>query len=448
MYDLRSFLEQIKGNKEQLLEVGKEVDRKFEACAVLQRLEMDRKQPAVLFNKVEGTDIPVVANVFADRERIALAFGTDAKDLNKILREREESPLEPVMVDDAPVQEVVYTGEDVDLYKLPIWYHNEKDAGPYITSGMMVTVDPETGNRNIGMYRHMLQGKAQLGIHLAETGHGRVNFDKYMNKNEPMPIAITIGHHPLVYMGALSFVPYGVDEYKITGGYMQEPLRLVKCKTVDMEVPADAEIVLEGMIHPGDTCEDAPFGEYTTVYGKLRVNPFIRITAITMRKKPIYLDVFSGHVDHQFLGGTPRLASIFRAVRQACPTVQDVYMPPSGCCRFTCFVRIKKRHEGEAKNVLGATFGADAFIKMAVVVDDDVDIFDYYSVLLAISTRWKPKGNVIVIPNAKTNALDPTVENEFLVTKIGIDATKPLTGFPETIDVPGAAELDLSKYLT
>ncbi len=447
MYDLRSFLEEIKGNPEHLREVKKEVDRKFEACAVLQKLEMEGKQPAVLFHKVKGTDIPVVSNVFADRERIALSFGTDGKNLNKILREREEKPVEQVMVDKAPVQEVVYTGKDVDLYKLPIWYHSEKDAGPYVTSGMMVTVDPETGTRNVGMYRHMLQGKAQLGIHLAETGHGRVNFDKHMNRNTPMPVAITIGHHPLVYMGALSFVPYGVDEYKITGGFMQEPLRLVKCKTVDMEVPADAEIVLEGMIHPGDTTEDGPFGEYTTVYGIRRTNPFIRITAVTMRKKPIYLDVFSGHIDHQLLGGTPRLASIYRAVRQACPTVQDVFMPPSGCCRFTCFVRIKKRHEGEAKNALAATFGADAFIKLAVVVDDDVDIFDYYRVLLAVSTRWKPRGNTVVMPNAKTNALDPTVENEFLVTKIGIDATKPLVGFPQTIDVPGAAELDLSKYI-
>ncbi len=447
MYDLRSFIEQIKDKPEHLLQVKKEVDRKFEACAVLQKLEMNRKQPAVLFNKVEGTDIPVISNVFADRERIALAFGTDSANLNKVLREREEKPLEPVMVDNAPVQEVVWTGDEVDLAKLPIWYHSEKDAGPYITSGMMVTVDPETGTRNVGIYRHMLQGKAQLGIHLAETGHGRVNFDKYMNKNEPMPVAITIGHHPLMYMGALSFVPYGVDEYKITGGYMQEPLRVAKCKTVNMEVPADAEIVLEGVIHPDDITQDGPFGEYTTVYGKRRDNPFIRITAITMRKKPIYLDVFSGHIDHQLLGGTPRLASIFRAIRQACPTVQDVYMPPSGCCRFTCFVRIKKRHEGEAKNTLAATIGADAFIKLAVVVDEDVDIFDYYSVLLAISTRWKPMGNVMVIPNAKTNALDPTVENELLVTKIGIDATKPLVGFPETINVPGAAELDLSKYL-
>lgn len=447
MYDLRSFLKSLENNSEHLVRVKKEVDPKFEATAVLQKLEEQRKYPAVLFEKVKGSDIPVVSNLFADRERIAMAFGTTGEDLNRVLREREANPLEPVMVKDAPVQEVVWTGDQVDLTKLPLFTHNEKDAGPYITAGMLVGKDPETGIRNIGIYRHMLQGKNQIGIHLAETGHGRLIFDKYMDRGEPEPVAITIGHHPLVYMGALSFVPYGVDEYTIMGGYMQEPLRLVKCKTVDLEVPADAEIVLEGMIYPGDTAMDGPFGEYTTVYGKVRENPFIRITAITMRKNPIYLDVFSGHIDHQLLGGTPRLSTIYRTVRAACPTVKDVYMPPSGCCRFTCYISIKKRHEGEAKNAIAAAIGADPFIKLCVVVDDDVDIFNDSAVLLALSTRLRPQGNVFVIPNAKTNALDPTCTNELLVTKIGIDATKPLEGWPETVNVPGAKDLDLSQYL-
>lgn len=447
MYDLKSFLELIEGKEEYLVKVKKEVDPKFEACAVIQKLASLNRHPAVYYEKVKGSSFPAISNLFAYRERIALSFGTTRQELNQILRERELKPIEPQMVKEGPTQEVVLTGNQIDLTKLPIFTHNEKDAGPYITAGMMVVRDPETGIRNIGIYRHMLQGKNQLGIHLAETGHGRFVFDKHMARNQSMPVAITIGHHPLIYMGAMSFVPFGVDEYTIMGGYMQEPLRLVKCKTVDLEVPADAEIVIEGTIPKGETAKDGPFGEYTTVYGKARENPVVKVSAITMRKKPIYLDVLSGYIDHQLLGGTPRLSSIYRAVRAACPTVQDVYMPPSGTCRFTCFIRIKKRHEGEAKNAVCAALGADQFIKLAVVVDDDVDIFNDSAMMLAISTRLKPLGNVFVIPNAKTNALDPTVENELLVTKIGIDATKPLVGFPETVRIPGVQELDLSKYI-
>jgi 2,5-furandicarboxylate decarboxylase 1 len=179
MYDLRSFLKSLENNSEHLVRVKKEVDPKFEATGVLQKLEEQRKYPAVLFEKVKGSDIPVVSNLFADRERIAMAFGTTGEDLNRVLREREANPLEPVMVEDAPVQEVVWTGDQVDLTKLPLFTHNEKDAGPYITAGMLVGKDPETGIRNVGIYRHMLQGKNQIGIHLAETGHGRLIFDLF-----------------------------------------------------------------------------------------------------------------------------------------------------------------------------------------------------------------------------------------------------------------------------
>jgi 2,5-furandicarboxylate decarboxylase 1 len=446
MIDLRSFLDSVKDDKNNLLTVSREVDSKFEASAILEKLQFENRYPAVYYEKVKGFDIPVISNVFADRDRIALAFGVDSKDLNRTIREMEVKPVEPVMVGDGPVHEVILTGNDVDLNKLPILMHNAEEAGPYLSCGMLVGRDPETGIRNVGMYRHLVQAKDQLGVHFAETGHGRLLFDKWQEKGEKMPIAITIGHHPLVYLGALSFVPFGVDEYTIMGSFMKEPLRLVKCKTVDLEVPADAEIVIEGFIDTQATALDGPIGEYTTVYGKQRQNPFIKVTAITMRKKPIYFDCFNGHIDHMLLGGTPRLGSIYRAVKTACPTIVDVYMPPSGCCRFACYISIKKRHEGEAKNAICAAIGADPFIKLCIVVDDDVDIFNDSKMLLAINTRMRPRDNLFMIPGAKTNALDPTVENELLVTKIGIDATKPLQGYPNTVGTPGAKELDLSKY--
>jgi 2,5-furandicarboxylate decarboxylase 1 len=337
------------------------------------------------------------------------------------------------------------TGADVNLNDLPIVTHNEKDAGPYITAGAMVVRDPDTGIRNVGIYRHMLHERNKLGIHMAETSHISYVFEKYAKRKEPMPVAIAIGHHPAFYLGVLSFVPFGIDEYEVVGGLFGEPLELVKCKTVDIEVPAAAEIVLEGHVALDESRLEAPFGEYTTLYGLQRQNPVVTVTAISRRKDPIYLDCFSGHLDHQLMGGTPRLSVIYKNVRGACPSVQDVYMPPSGCCRFTCYISIRKRHEGEAKNAIAAAIASDAFIKYIVVVDNDVNIFNDEAVLQAIATRLHPDEDAFMMRGAKGHPLDPTAKKGYLVTKIGIDATKPLANYPETVRVPGMDQIDLKE---
>jgi len=311
----------------------------------------------------------------------------------------------------------------------------------------MVIRDPETGIRNVGVYRHMLQGKNQIGIHLAETSHSNLIFEKYCKRGKPMEVAITVGMHPVFYLGVLSFVPFGVDEYTVVGGLMQEPLEVVKCETVDLEVPAMAEIVLEGIMHPGNQRMEGPFGEFTTLYGKPMMNPVIDIATVTMRKDPIYLDIFSGHIDHQLLGGTPRLSSIYKAVQVACPTVKDIYMPPSGCCRLTCYISMEKRHEGEPKNAICAAFAVDPFIRYAVAVDPDVNIFNDSEMWGAIATKVRVDEDVFLIRNAKGHPLDPTARKGILVDKVGIDATKPLSDYPETVRVPGVDEIDLDQYI-
>jgi 2,5-furandicarboxylate decarboxylase 1 len=263
-----------------------------------------------------------------------------------------------------------------------------------------------------------------------------------------MPIAMTIGHHPAFYLGCLSFVPVGIDEYEVAGGLMGQPLELVKCKTVPLEAPAYAEIVIEGYVSAKERLPEAPFGEFTTCYGAQHPYHVINVTAVTMRKNPIYLDCFSGHIDHQLLGGTGRLSVIYKTIRMACPTVKDVFMPPSGCCRLTCYVAIKKRHEGEAKNVISAVFASDAFVKYVVVVDEDVNIFNDSAVCMAIATRHKPEEHGFMIKNAKGHPLDPTASSGYVVTKVGIDATKPLSGYPETVSVPGSGDIDLDAIIS
>lgn len=445
--DLRSFLELAKQHGE-VLEVNKKLDPKFEASAVLMRLEEEDRYPAVMFNNVGDGQYPVLSNVFANRKRLALALGCDEANLNAHYREREDKRIEPVLVTDVPAQEIVWKGDDIDLYKLPILTHNALDAGPYVTCGAAVTRDRETGIRNIGVYRHQLHGKNKLGIHMAEVSHVNYIYGKYEAAGENMPISITVGHHPAFYLGCLSFVPVGVDEYGVAGSLMGGPLRIAKCVTNDLEIPADAEIVIEGYVSPTERIMEAPFGEFTTVYGGPHMYHVVTVTAVTMRKKPIYLDCFSGHLDHQLLGGTGRLSVIYKTCRMACPTVKDVYMAPSGCCRFTCYVAIRKRHEGEAKNVIGAVLASDPFIKYVVVVDEDVNIFNDGSIIKAIATRLKADENGFIIKNAKGHPLDPTASSGYVVTKVGVDATKPLKDYPETVSVPGVENVDLDTIFS
>ncbi len=447
--DLRSFLGEIESRgSDELVRIARVLDTRFETSAVACRFAIENRFPALLFERPKGYKMPLVTNLFAKRSRLALALGTSEADLNRVYREREDRLVKPIVVGDGPVKEVVLKGDAVDLSLLPIPLHNEKDGGPYITCGAMVCKDPETGIRNIGIYRHMVQGRNKIGIHLAETSHATLIYEKWVRRGQAMPVAIALGHHPAFFLGILSFLPFGTDEYEVAGALMQEPLELVKCETVDLEVPAAAEIVLEGEIHPTERAAEGPIGEYTTLYGALRDNPVVTITAILMRKDPVYLDVLNGHLDHQLLGGTGRLSFIYKMARAACPTVKEVYMPPSGCCRFTCYVSIRKRHEGEAQNVAAAVIAADPFVKYIVVVDEDIDIFSDHAVLHAIATRLRADTGTFKIKEAKGHPLDPTARNDFLVTKVGIDATKPLKGYPETVRVPGVEALDLSGLMS
>jgi len=444
--NLRSFIEEASRLGE-IKQVKKQVSPKFEVSSVIEKLEKLNRYPALIFENVEDSDMPVLSNLFATRRRLALALNCDEKSLNEVYRKGEDNLTKPIIISEGPVQEVIINEKKVNLYGFPIITHNEKDEAPYITAGAMVVNDPDTGIRNVGIYRYMLHEKNKLGIHMAETSHINYIYEKYCQRGERMPVAITLGHHPAFYLGILSFVPLDVDEYEVVGGITGKPLKLVKCQTVDLEVPADAEIVLEGYIQPGEERLEGPFGEYTTLYGKALPNPVITVKTITKKKNAIYLDCFSGHRDHQLLGGTARLSTIYKMVRNTCPTVIDVFMPPSGCCRLTCYVKIKKRHEGEAKNVIAAVIAADPFVKYIVVVDEDVNIFNDEEVIKALTTRLIPRENVFFIPNAKGHPLDPTAANNYVVTKVGIDATKPLTGFPEGVKVPGSEKVDLDEIL-
>ena len=452
--DLRGFIEYLEAeHPDHVIRISKEVDPEFGVTGILERLEKDNRFPLVIFENIKGSDIPLVANMHASFERLRLSMGMEAGDIRAFLAEcsaRESNPIEPEMVETGPVHEVVRTGADVDLEELPLCTYHELDAGKYITAGLSVMRDPDTGINNVGIYRHMLHERDLLGIQLSETADGNVILKKYEARGESCPIAIVIGHHPAFFLGSLSLSSLDTDELKVAGGMLQRPVKLVRCKTIPLEVPADAEIVIECEIPPDRRRDEAPFGEYPGTYGPKRLNPVLEVKAITRRERPLYQNAFVGHADNLLLSGLIRSVFIEDTVKIACPTVTAVSVPRSGRHRFVCYIAIKRMMEGEAKAAAMAAFVADPFLKFAVVVDDDVDVHSDTDVVHAIATRVRADRDVFMVPYAKGSPLDPAsydpAGGSHLVTKMGIDATRK-DNYPDEIKIPGASDIDLADFI-
>jgi len=446
--DLRCFLDLLKDKyPEEIVEVNREVDPKFEMSALVARLEKEGLFPAVFFKRVKGTKFPVISSMHSSFRRMAIALGTSESSLGQIYRQRESSPFPPVLVKTGPVKEVVIPEEKIDLFKdiVNIYYH-EKDGGPYIALGPMVMKDLELGHRNLGTYRVMIQGRRQLGVYLAQTSQGFVIHKKHELADKPMEVALVIGHHPTFCIGSVANTAPGVDQYSVIGGIMGEPVELVRCETVDLEVPANAEMVIEGVIPPGLREMEGPFGEFTGTYGAKSLRPIIKVRAITMRSDAIYQDAFSGHPDNLILGYFGRLNAIFKTLNLAVRTVKDIHMPIAGRCRFICYVSIKKMMEGEAKNACFAAFAADPFLKYVIVVDEDIDIKSDSEMMHAVAMWVRPSQDIFIVSGAKGSPLDPTAEEGYLVGKVGIDATRK-PGMPEGLSVPKSDEIRLEDYL-
>lgn len=438
MRDLREYLKALAQVPGELLETHTPVSANLEVSQVIYKLQREGRSPAVLFHAVDNGTIPVLTNLMATRRRLAIALGCEEQDLHQRYREKEKQQVKPTVVEAGPVQEVVIKGAEIDLGQFPIVTHNGQDAGPYITAGIMTVRDPDTGIRNAGIYRLMIKGKDTMAIHLAETSHAFYIYRKYCERSMDMPVAVTIGMHPAAYIGSLSFGSIDIDEYDVMGGLLGESLPIVKCLTVDLEVPAYGEICIEGFIDKAARVPEGPFGEFASLYGGPVNNPMMQVTAITRRKDPIYQDICSGAPEHQLIGALPRLGQLFGQIKSAAPGVVDVYMPPSGFGRNACYIAIKKMVEGEATNAAAAAFGADAFVRHVVVVDSDVNIFDDSDVLRAINLYMRPE-NCFIINRAKGSPIDPTNRGG-IVSKIAIDATRELGLASRKIDY--AAGLD------
>ncbi|MBI2880483.1 MAG: UbiD family decarboxylase [Candidatus Tectomicrobia bacterium] len=455
--DLRSFLRRLQEEApEELRRVSREVSHEWEPLAVLGRLALEGEFPAVLFQRVRGYEFPVVANLLSTRKKFALALDTTEDRVAEVYGEREVRRIPPRRVETGPVKDVVYLGEEANLRRLPILVHYERNDGPYLSMGVLVAKDPRTGQPNLGIYRNRLIGRNRLGVYYSWGKRLHYIHRDAEARSESLECAIVLGMHPALHMASQTHLmkDSGGNEYEVAGGLLGEPLEVVRCETVDIEVPAHAEIVIEGRILPHVRQTEGPFGEYHHYYGQVVDAPLIEVTAITHRKDAIYQNV-GGHVEQVTITRIPNEGTILRELRRIVPSVRAVHVPHSGVL-YHVYIQLEKVNEGDAKNVLMAAITRGTCVKTAVAFDRDVDIFDERDVLWALSTRVVPDRDVFLVPGARGNRLDPTaytltrLQRDGMVTKMGIDATVPLgyeEPYPRRAKIPGADELRLENLL-
>jgi 2,5-furandicarboxylate decarboxylase 1 len=435
--ELRGFIAELESRSPQeLARVTKPVSPRYEISAILTHLENQKRFPLLYFENVADYGAPVVINVQASRRLMAIALECTPRDLATKFSERQTKPIKPIEISSPPVQEVIRVGDEVDLAEIPMLTHYDVNAAPYITAGIVVAVDPDSGVRNTSYNRLMMAGKRELRIFMAVGRHLWTLHNKMERRALPLPIAIVIGVHPLFSLGAQAFTPSIEDEYAVIGGMMAEPLRVVKAKTVPILVPADAELVIEGNILPHVRRSEGPFGEFTGHAVESDERQVIEVSAITHRRNYIFQDIHAGYTEHKLMGAVPREAALLKAVGQTVPTVKEICLPVSGNCRFHAYISISKRAPGQAKNAICAAFAADMLLKHVVIVDDDIDVFDEERVLWAIANRFQADRGLVVIANAQGSELDPSAAPGGLNAKMGLDATKPLAGFPPELRVP------------
>jgi 2,5-furandicarboxylate decarboxylase 1 len=410
----------------EVVRVSEPVALEHEIMAVVLEYERRRRHPILLFESVAGSDIPIVCNAVASRRALAFALGVPEAILAAEYGRRLRQPIKPVAVREAPFHRVVRSGADLDLGRLPIPTYFPGDAGRYLTAGMLVARDPDTGVETEGYHRFQLKGRDRLGVSL----HSRRRMFEYQRRAEArgqaLPCAVVLGLHPLVSMGSLAYPPPDVGKFEVVGGLLGEPLEIAPCTTVDVLVPAAAEIVIEGEILPGVREPEGPFGEFTGYFSRRSTEHVFVATAIARRDRPWFQSIGSGRAgDHITTLGMIREAEIWNALSRTIPNVTGVHVPLSGTSSFTAYVAIKQGRPGEAKQVIPIVLGVDHYLKLVIVVDDDIDVFDESDVMWAVATRMQADRDLVMISGSLGALLDPSADEQGVTAKLGIDATRP-----------------------
>jgi 2,5-furandicarboxylate decarboxylase 1 len=421
------------------------VDLVHELAAVANRLDGKK---ATFFPHPSGHPGSVVSGLTSSRAWMAEAMGVPEAELVAHMQRAAAQPLPWREVSSGAAQAVVHDG-DIDLLKLlPVPTHNEYDSGPYIAAGLMISRDPETGVQNVTIHRCQVSGPDRIGVLLLPR-HTEHFFRKAEAAGKGLEVAIVIGVEPATLLSSQAIVPLGQDELEIAGALRGRALEVLKCRTNEVRVPAQAEIVIEGRILPRTREPEGPFGEFPQYYGERADRHVMQVDAVTHQISPIFHTIVGGGLEHLLLGAIPREATILATLQRNFPGVVDVHLSLGGVGRYHLFIKLRKTQEGEGKNVLMAAFAAHYDIKYAVVVDLDVDIHNPREVEWAISTRFQADRDVLIVAGSQGSKLDPSADRG-VGAKMGLDATIPVDA-PEMkfkrISVPGQSTVELSKII-
>ncbi|ODV12538.1 MAG: 3-octaprenyl-4-hydroxybenzoate decarboxylase [Thiobacillus sp. SCN 64-317] len=454
--DLRDFVAQLEQRGE-LRRISVEVDPHLEMTEIADRV-LRAGGPALLFENPRGHSIPVLANLFGTVSRVALGMGEEdparLREIGQLLAylKEPEPPkglrdawekwpvlkqvlnMAPKEVKNAPCQEIVLEGADVDLSRLPIQHCWPGDVAPLVTWGLTVTRGPHKKRQNLGIYRQQVIGRNKLIMRWLAHRGGALDFREFQQANpgQPFPVAVALGADPATILGAVTPVPDSLSEYQFAGLLRGAKTEVVKCLGNDLQVPASAEIVLEGVIHPGETALEGPYGDHTGYYNEQETFPVFTVERIAMRRDPIYHSTYTGKPpDEPAILGVALNEVFVPLLQKQFPEITDFYLPPEGCSYRMAVVSMKKAYPGHAKRVM---FGIWSFLrqfmytKFIVVTDDDVDVRDWKEVMWALTTRVDPARDTLLVENTPIDYLDFASPVSGLGSKMGLDATNKWPG--------------------
>jgi UbiD family decarboxylase len=407
---------------------------------------LDGNPKAVWFRAVGAERSELVGNIMGAKSRLGMALDTDAAGLPGVMRERLNTPIAPIEIPSsaAPVHEVVLTDNEADFSKLPVHLQHGLDGGPYISASLDFARDPANGWTNIGCRRMMLRGPRTAGIDLIAPSDLKAIYLKEVAKGEKLPVAYVVGSHPVNFLAAVA-PARPMDELHVLGAMRGEPVPVVKCKTIDVYVPADAEYVLEGYIDArGHVEPEGPYGEYCGYYGVVKRNPLFHLTAITHRKNPLFQTVtiggrWLGATDTALLNAARAECAIWNVLEQAIREPVAVYCTGASGGMSTVRVAMRPRNPGEAHNAIAAVFASVADVKHVFVFDEDIDIFDDEQVDWAFATRFQADRDLILGTGYRAVPIDPSLQGARVGAKLGFDCTKPFgkaTSFEFTVAAP------------
>ena len=405
----------MKLNDENIIEITDELSSEYEISKVLRQYPKD----TVIVKNVKGYDMPVITGICNTREKIAKSINCEVSEITEKIIDAMENPLKVEKFTDFSQYDTL----DIDLGKIPILTHYKRDGGAYITAGVVFARDPKTGIQNASIHRMMVLDDKRLVIRIVPRNL-YTYFQNAQKAGEDLDIAIAIGMDPAILLASTTSIPSDYNEMEVANAFKDGDLELMKCG--DLDVP-QADIILEGKISVTETVAEGPFVDLTDTYDIIRDQPIINLEKMHIKQdNPCYHAIVPAGFEHKLLQGLPQEPRIYKAVKNAVPTVENVVLTEGGCCWLHAVVSINKQTEGDGKNAIMAALSAHPSLKHCVAVDTDVNIFDAEDVEYAIATRVKGDRDIMIVPNVRGSSLDPVAESDGTTTKIGVDATKSL----------------------